>query len=98
MIVLYATGEGQTAPAGRDGSLAEYPTLAEFPKPVLPVGVTLGGRPAEILYAGAAPGFVAGLMQINLRVPMDAPVGDQVPVVLSISTATSRAGVTLVIR
>jgi len=98
VIVLYATGEGQTSPAGRDGSLAEYATLAEFPRPVLPVAVQVGGRQADILYAGAAPGYVAGLMQINLRIPMDAPVGDQVPVVLSVGSATSRAGVTLVIR
>lgn len=98
IIVLYATGEGQTTPAGRDGSLAEYPTLAEYPKPVQTVSLTIGGRPAEILYAGAAPNYVAGLMQLNVRIPTDAPLGEQVPVLLTIGNRTSPAGVTMVIR
>lgn len=96
--MLYATGEGQTNPPGRDGSLAEYATLAEFPRPVLPVRVLIGGQPAEILYAGAAPGFVAGLMQINLRVPEGSPFGEAVGVVLRVGGASSRAGVTLAVR
>jgi len=98
VLVLYATGEGQTSPAGRDGTLAEYATLAEFPKPILGIGVTVGGRPAEILYAGAALGFVAGLLQLNVRLSRDTPEGDHVPVVLTVGTTSSRAGVTLVVR
>ncbi len=98
VLVLYATGEGQTNPPGRDGSLAEYATLAEFPRPLLPVSVLIGGQPAEILYAGAAPGFVAGLMQINLRIPATAPTGDAIPITLRVGEATSRSGVTLSLR
>ena len=63
-IVMYATGEGQTVPAGEDGKLAEAP----FPEPVLPVEVVIGGLPAKLLYFGAAPGF-AGLVQINAEIP-----------------------------
>ena len=37
IMVLYATGEGQTVPAGIDGKLAEEP----FPRPELPVSVPL---------------------------------------------------------
>jgi uncharacterized protein (TIGR03437 family) len=98
VIVLYATGEGQTSPMGRDGSLAEYPTLAEYPKPLLPVEVSIGGRVGSVLYAGAAPGFVAGLMQINVRLAADTPVGEQVPVVLKVGGFSSRTGVTMVVR
>lgn len=98
VVVFYATGEGQTNPPGRDGSLAEYATLAEFPRPVLPVRVTIGGQEAEILYAGAAPGFVAGLMQLNVRLPAGAPLGEAVPVVLQVGQNASRAGVTMTIR
>lgn len=39
------------------------------PKPVLPVSVSFAGTPAEILYAGPAPGLIAGSLQINARVP-----------------------------
>jgi uncharacterized protein (TIGR03437 family) len=83
---------------GRDGSLAEYPTLAEYPKPLLPVEVSIGGRVGSVLYAGAAPGFVAGLMQINVRLAADTPVGEQVPVVLKVGGFSSRTGVTMVVR
>src|SRR5690606_10255216 len=64
-VLLYVTGEGQTDPAGVDGQLA----TAGLPKPKEPVSVTIGGAPAIVDYAGAAPGMVAGVMQINARIP-----------------------------
>ena len=72
IIAIYATGEGQTDPRGIDGKLATAP----YAKPVLPVQVRVNGVPAEVLYSGAAPGAVAGLMQVNVRIPVDAPSGD----------------------
>ena len=65
IIVFYATGEGQTDPPGVDGLIA----TEAFPKPLLPVDVQIGGQTADVLYAGAAPGLVAGVMQINVRIP-----------------------------
>jgi uncharacterized protein (TIGR03437 family) len=65
IVVLYATGTGQTAPPGLDG--AEPPGSA-LPAPKLPVLVTIGSENADILYAGDAPGFV-GLTQLNIGVP-----------------------------
>jgi uncharacterized protein (TIGR03437 family) len=65
IIVFYATGEGQTVPMGQDGLLALGSTL---PKPILDPEVLINGRLAEILYAGAAPQLVAGVMQVNARV------------------------------
>src|SRR5262249_16769349 len=62
VISIFATGEGQTDPAGVDGELARGSTL---PKPKGRVEVSIGGKPAEVLYAGAAPGLVAGLFQVN---------------------------------
>ncbi len=93
IVVLYATGEGQTDPAGVNGSIA----AAVLPKPTLPVSVQMGGVNAEVLYAGAAPGQVAGLLQVNARVP-DNVVSGLVPVVLNIGGSASQTGVTLSVR
>lgn len=91
ILILYGTGEGQTAPAGVDGSVAN----SVFPKPVLDVGVTIGGRAAEILYAGAAPGFVAGVLQINVRVP--AGLAGSQPLQVRVGEAVSPAS-TIAVR
>jgi uncharacterized protein (TIGR03437 family) len=84
VVVLYATGEGQTNPAGVDGKLA----TSTFPAPVLPVSVTIGGNPATILYAGAGPYEVAGVLQVNVQIPAGTASGS-VPVVLQVGTHQS---------
>jgi uncharacterized protein (TIGR03437 family) len=94
VVVIFATGAGQTDPPGRDGQLAEDP----FPKPVLAVLLRIGGRNAEVLYAGAAPGLVAGVLQVNCRVPVDVVPGHAVSVVLTVGAASSEEGVTLAVR
>jgi uncharacterized protein (TIGR03437 family) len=88
IVSLYATGEGRTSPAGVDGKPAATP----LPKPLLPVQVTIDGKPAEVTYAGGAPGLVAGLMQINARIPAGAQVGTA-PVVITVGSASSQPGV-----
>jgi len=97
VIVLYATGEGSTFPAGVNGKLGTSDP-AQLPKPILPVTATIGGVNARVLYAGAASGMVAGAIQVNIEVPADAPSGQQVPIVLTIGTAPSQPGVTLSIQ
>jgi uncharacterized protein (TIGR03437 family) len=92
IIVLYATGEGQTTPSGIDGKLA---TDAVLPAPVLPVTVTIGGEAAEVLYKGAAPQLAAGLMQINARIPADVPRGSAAPVTIAVGGTPSQSGVVI---
>ncbi len=94
IIVLYGTGEGQTEPAGEDGRI----TGDAPPRPELPVSVLIGGREAEILFAGEAPGLVAGVIQVNARIPSNLAETGDVPVVLQIGSATSQTGVTLAVR
>jgi uncharacterized protein (TIGR03437 family) len=65
IIVLYATGAGITEPASRDGRPATEP----LPKPRSPITVEIDLQPVEVLYAGAAPGLVAGVLQFNVRLP-----------------------------
>jgi uncharacterized protein (TIGR03437 family) len=96
--VLYATGEGETIPPGIDGSISVYPRIADYPVPKLPVQVTVGGEPAGIIYAGEAPHMAKGSLQVNFRVPANAPLGDAVPVVLTVGSSRSRDGVTMAVR
>jgi uncharacterized protein (TIGR03437 family) len=94
ILVLFATGEGETVPAGVDGQLAD----SIYPRPVLPVSVRIGGQPAAVHYAGAAPGFVAGAMQINVQVPDNIRSGPAVPIRLVIGDTESRSGVTVAVE
>jgi uncharacterized protein (TIGR03437 family) len=94
VVVIYATGEGQTMPAGIDGKFAAGPG---YPAPELPVSVTIGGLPADVLYAGAAPTLVAGVMQVNARVPAGVTSGDNA-VTVTVGTASSQPGITLAVK
>jgi uncharacterized protein (TIGR03437 family) len=93
VITLYATGEGQTDPAGVDGK----PATSPFPKPLLPVSLRVAGLPVEILFAGSAPGF-AGLLQINARLPGAFSPSGTLAVVLRVGSASSQPGVTIEVR
>jgi uncharacterized protein (TIGR03437 family) len=94
IVMLFGTGEGPTTPSGSDGKLA----VGVYPKPAANVTAQVGGRDAEVLYAGAAPDLVAGVIQINVRIPADAPLGN-VPVVIKVGSRTSsQSGATLTIR
>ncbi len=87
-VSLYATGEGQTFPAGVDGALAS----TVYPKPVLPVSVTVGGIPVKPAYAGAAPTEVLGLMQIVIQIPPGVQPGGYVPVQLQVGIGSTVSG------
>ncbi len=63
----------------------------------LPVGVNLAGVAAQVLYAGAAPGY-AGLMQVNVRLPGGGVSPGAQPLTLTVGTARSQTGVTLAVK
>ncbi len=83
IVVLYATGEGVTTPPLGDGA----PAVDPYPRPTAPLTLHVNGQPADLLYAGSAPGYV-GLMQINARVP--GGVNGEVPVTLAAGTQVSK--------
>jgi uncharacterized protein (TIGR03437 family) len=93
IVILFGTGEGITDPVSQDGLLA----TSVYPKPRQPVTVRIGGKDAEVLYAGAAPGLVAGIFQINAKVPEGLAPGPQ-PVVVQIGTASSSPEVTVSVQ
>lgn len=94
IVSIYCTGEGQTNPPGIDGLLATQGTL---PAPRLPVTVLIGGAEAEVTYAGAAPGFTAGSMQINAKIPVNVPSG-AAPIQIRIGDRLSQTGLTVAVR
>ncbi len=70
---LYATGLGpveNTPPTGAPGPVDPLAIVLTQP------GVTIGGAPCRVLFAGLAPGF-AGVYQINIQIPEAAPPGRQ---------------------
>jgi uncharacterized protein (TIGR03437 family) len=95
VIVIYATGHGQTTPQGTTGRVMPSNDLRRV---VAPVVVRIGGREAEVFYAGSAPGLVSGALQINARIPADAATGSNVPVEVQIGNAVSQTGVTVAIQ
>jgi len=89
IVLLYATGLGQTNPPVRDGQQAtEAPITSSY-------SVSIGGQPAEGRYAGLAPGF-AGLYQVNAVVPPGLAAGTY-NVTVTVSGGTSNT-VTLAVR
>ena len=94
VVILWATGEGVTDPPGVDGR----PAANVLPTPVAPVSATIGGYPAKVLYAGGAPGYMPGVLQINAQMSPDVQAGNAVPVRITIGGASSQDAVTLAVR
>ena len=71
-VTAYLTGQGLVDPPVTTGDVAP---ASPFSMPVSVVQIKIGGRPADIQFAGMAPGFVS-LMQMNVLIP-DVPPGEQ---------------------
>jgi uncharacterized protein (TIGR03437 family) len=94
-VIVYANGQGGQlvdaatqqpvtlatgAPAPANGS----PVYATVAGPE----VTIGGVPATVGFSGLAPGFV-GLWQLNVMIPVTAPTGSAVPLIVTFGGRTS---------
>jgi len=69
LVTIFASGAGLQRNPLPDGSLTGLATVPNVAVSVFPVSVLYGDRSVEVLYAGTAPGLVANLLQINLRLP-----------------------------
>ena len=79
VAVIYCAGLGAVSPVITAGSAASLTVLSNTTSPVT---VTMGGKSAQVLFAGLAPGF-AGLYQINAIVPSGIAAASDVPVVIT---------------
>jgi len=94
VVSIYGTGEGQTLPSGTDGLIV---TALDLRQPLQEVTVSIGGQNAEVLYAGSGGDGVAGLLQVNARIPLGITSGSAVPVAIFVG-GSSQAGVTMAVQ
>jgi uncharacterized protein (TIGR03437 family) len=64
----------------------------------LGITITIGGKVAEVVYAGPAPSLVAGVLQINARIPADVVVSNSVLVRAQIGDKLTQPGLTISVR
>jgi uncharacterized protein (TIGR03437 family) len=67
------------------------------PQPVQLIQVWIGGQQALWTYIGEAPGMVAGVMQLNVQIPPNAPSG-ALPIQVSAGGNTSQNGITVTVQ
>jgi uncharacterized protein (TIGR03437 family) len=100
IISIFGTGGGEAAPGVVDGEIVS----GVLTRTSLPVSVFFArglyeewGQ-GEVLYAGGSSGSVAGLFQVNVRVPLNAAVGDKLPFALIIGSHWELSQVTIALR
>lgn len=91
-LIIYLTGLGATVPSVQDGTAAPSGVLATA---LMAPQLALGGDTLGVLYAGLVPGLV-GVYQINAVVPLHAPQGLSVPLVISQGGASTTVDVRVV--
>ena len=79
IVSVFMTGAGAYGQTIADGTLG--PLQPPFPAPILGVSATIASKPAEVLFAGQAPGLIAGAVQVNVQVPSGAMSGTAAVVV-----------------
>ncbi len=94
IVTVYFTGGGTTNPAGVTGAVngSGIRLLSQ------PVTATVGGVPASVSYAGAAPGLVDGVLQLNLQLAKDTPSGPAQPLVISVGGRSGPPSATIAVQ
>jgi uncharacterized protein (TIGR03437 family) len=95
VATLFITGEGQVTPSVATGATPRSTTaVTNLPKPRASYSVTVGGLPSTVEFIGIPSGLV-GVTQINFRIPVGAPPGEQ-PVVVTVGGSPSNTARILV--
>jgi uncharacterized protein (TIGR03437 family) len=106
VVAFWMTGGGALSQSYADGQIVDG-TAATLAALVNPPQVNVGslnyGAPqGQVVYAGQAPDLVAGAIQVNFIVPLNAPAGPAVPVYVLLTgpafTSYQAAAVTLALR
>jgi uncharacterized protein (TIGR03437 family) len=94
IMTFFGTGEGLLTPVPADGTIAGAPPSWQ---PQQKISLTVGGVPATVVYGNTAPQEVAGLLQVNAQLGPGTPSGNQ-PVVLTVGSTKSQAGLTVFVQ
>jgi uncharacterized protein (TIGR03437 family) len=99
VVQVFLTGEGLTTPQAATGAIttATLPPPQVTPAPVQPVGVFINGQQVPWAYAGEAPGMVAGVMQLNVQIPLYWPSG-ALAIQVSVGGIMSQSGITVTVQ
>lgn len=94
VVALYMSGGGVMEPAIEDGAVvgSTLPLVQEK------VVVEIGGQKVQALYAGGAPGLVAGVMQVNFTVPLNLVQAGRLQVRVKVGLQTSQKAAYLWVR
>jgi len=93
-VTLYFTGGGTTNPPGVTGSV----TGNVLQNLIQSYSATVGNVAATVTFAGAAPGLVNGVNQLNLQLSANTPTGNALPLVITVGGQPSTATATLSVR
>jgi uncharacterized protein (TIGR03437 family) len=93
VVAFFVSGGGRTQPVLADGVIAG----SQLRSSASPVTATVAGSPAEVVYAGSAPGLVSGIFQVNVRIPASTPSGNHVFVSLAVAGASTPDGATIAV-
>jgi uncharacterized protein (TIGR03437 family) len=93
VIMIYGTGFGTLQAPVTDGQAA----TAIDPASAV-VTANLAGMPAEVLYAGSAPGLIAGVTQINIRLPGGISHNSSASLTLNVLGSSTPSGTTVAIQ
>jgi len=92
VIQILATGGGTIVGGATDGSIA-----AGAGKQTLSVTASIGGKTANVVYAGPGPDEVNGVMQVNASVPAGISSGPQ-PVIVMVNGVATQSAITAAIQ
>jgi uncharacterized protein (TIGR03437 family) len=92
VVSIFMTGGGQSNPPSTTGSVTSG--LRLIPN----VTVNVAGRVLTPEFAGYAPTYTTGLVQINVRLPEDVGRGLALPISVNIGGVNSQPGVTIAIQ
>jgi len=99
-LSLFLTGGGQTSPGSVTGSINpanQLLYLKNWTEGSSVVTATVGGQPAHVSFAGAAPTLINGVVQINLQIPTGV-TGNNLAVVVTINGVTTLGAATIAVQ
>jgi uncharacterized protein (TIGR03437 family) len=99
-IAVYGTGGGATNPAAKTGSVNSITTvlpLANWSTASGTVTATVGGVPAYVAFAGAAPGLSDGVYQFNIQIPVGVS-GNALPLAITVNGVSTAVGPTIAVQ